>query len=444
MATEAARPSNSTPNRKNDMNRSHEIERPPPEPPKKEKPSVAAESLSKTPPKQNPVHQEASDTCTDGQEPGPEQDNSAGAKRSEQGPPHTQPAFRRAGFVPATEIRAKPIRWLAEGYLARGQVHLLQGDPEVGKSTVVADMMANLSRGRAVLPGLRPKPPVACVFITAEESADVQIKPKLLAADADMGMLYILDQSSPRTFSIADLETVQQAMLELAVALLVIDGFFSFFGKGDIYNDRDIRERMKPLCSLAAATGAAVVLIRHDPKSRGQRGVAGGLGGMGFTAMARVVIKAGMVPGELGEVRALALAKSSLRQKPPARTYTISGVAVRDGGPEFEAPRITWGDTRPDLTADDLYAEITTTPPVERTAAAQFILDNLTEPVGWKTLVEAAQDEGLSAATLRRARDELKAAGAIDKTKDGSGPWLWSRLATAESSGVGTGAEVGQ
>ena len=47
----------------------------------------------------------------------------------------------------ATAVASSPVRWLWPGYLARGTVAVLDGDPGTGKSVLGADLAARLSRG---------------------------------------------------------------------------------------------------------------------------------------------------------------------------------------------------------------------------------------------------------------------------------------------------------
>lgn len=67
--------------------------------------------------------------------------------------------------------------------------------------------------------------------------------------------------------------------------------------------------------------------------------------------------------------------------------------------------------------------------PTDRELARDVILDAL-EGAGrqWKDLLELLDDEGVSPSSAKRARDDLRRRGLIDKRKDGpSGGWWWYR-----------------
>ena len=52
-----------------------------------------------------------------------------------------------------SEIQSKPVQWLWRPYIPIGKVTLLQGDPNDGKSTMMMNLVAELSRGGAMPDG---------------------------------------------------------------------------------------------------------------------------------------------------------------------------------------------------------------------------------------------------------------------------------------------------
>jgi hypothetical protein len=70
--------------------------------------------------------------------------------------PHERPRFPM--ILPLSYVDATPLRWLSPGRLASGKLTLLEGPAGAGKSTLVCDWAARLSRGQA-LPGGEPEPP---------------------------------------------------------------------------------------------------------------------------------------------------------------------------------------------------------------------------------------------------------------------------------------------
>ena len=46
-----------------------------------------------------------------------------------------------------SDVRATPVRWLWYPYIAVGKITLLQGDPGDGKSTMILNLIAEISKG---------------------------------------------------------------------------------------------------------------------------------------------------------------------------------------------------------------------------------------------------------------------------------------------------------
>src|SRR5687767_10920407 len=64
---------------------------------------------------------------------------------------------RQHHLVRLHDIAPEPVRWLSPGRLAAGKITLLDGDPGLGKSTLLCDFAARVTRGEP-LPGGEPRP----------------------------------------------------------------------------------------------------------------------------------------------------------------------------------------------------------------------------------------------------------------------------------------------
>ena len=92
-----------------------------------------------------------------------------------------------------SDVVAEPIQWLWRERFARGKVSIIAGNPGLGKSQVTISMAAIVSRG-----GDWPIERMPCergnvILLTSEDDAATTIKPRLTAAGADMGRVFILD-----------------------------------------------------------------------------------------------------------------------------------------------------------------------------------------------------------------------------------------------------------
>src|SRR5262249_3007386 len=88
--------------------------------------------------------------------------------------------------IPSLEGAVRPVSWLWPGYLASGRLTLLDGDPGVGKSLVSLDPAARLTTGRELPDGSRPDLATAVVVLSGEDDMQDTLRPRLLAAGADL------------------------------------------------------------------------------------------------------------------------------------------------------------------------------------------------------------------------------------------------------------------
>src|SRR5207237_4933693 len=85
----------------------------------------------------------------------------------------------------------QPVQWLVPGWLARGALALLDGDPGLGKSTLAAELAARLSRGDG------QQPPASVLILSAEDDPARVIRPRLEAAGADLQRILLLESVGP-------------------------------------------------------------------------------------------------------------------------------------------------------------------------------------------------------------------------------------------------------
>ena len=85
----------------------------------------------------------------------------------------------RIVFTSLEKIAPRPVEWLWEKYIPAGCVTILEGDPGVGKTMVLADLAARVSRGFLApdrnpafdKPGFDPEPSPELVWWFAGQDA---------------------------------------------------------------------------------------------------------------------------------------------------------------------------------------------------------------------------------------------------------------------------------
>ena len=98
---------------------------------------------------------------------------------------------RRVRLTPASTIKPLPVRWLWTDRIPVGEVTLTPGRGGLGKSTFHAWFIAHTTRG--TLPGSRLGAPKPCIIAASEDSWQRTIVPRLIAAGADLSLVYRVD-----------------------------------------------------------------------------------------------------------------------------------------------------------------------------------------------------------------------------------------------------------
>jgi putative DNA primase/helicase len=303
----------------------------------------------------------------------------------------------------ATNITPRKVDWLWRDHLARGQLHLLAGAPDAGKSTAALAIATAITRG-ASWPDGTQAPQGDCLIYASEDDAECTIVPRLIAAGADLNRVHFLQ-------SVSDLAS---AVEQLKPLLVVLDPITS--GIKQQNDQTHVRDQLEPIAVLARRADAAILGITHFGKrSSDLPSTERVLGSTAFVAVARIVFA--MAEGDLGPV--FACIKNNLSRKPQPRAYFIESCTI-DG--DIETSRLLWGQCVAG-TADEVLRRSDPTERQQRKLAREFLEQSLADgPKSSTELFLEARQLRISEKTLRRARDEMK--GRIRVEKQGA-KWMW-------------------
>ncbi len=321
------------------------------------------------------------------------------------------------------EVEHHDIEWLWPGWLPAGMLSILDGDPSEGKSLITIDAAARLSRGGQMPFAAGAAAPACVLIMAAEDSAEHTIKPRAIAAGADVALVRVCEcvriGAHERPIRLPeDLDAIEREIVATKARLLVIDPLLGFLSQAvDSHKDQSVRDVLHQLKLLAARTGCAVLGLRHLGKANaGGNALYRGMGSIAITAAARSAFTVGAHPSEEG-VRVMACTKLNLTAKPRSLAYRIKD--------DFGKPVIDW--LYPcDVTAADLGV------PTGRAAAGgaieqakEFLRATLAGGAErLSTDIEAkAKEIQLSWSTVRRASVAI---GVKAEKRGFSGRWVWS------------------
>jgi hypothetical protein len=335
--------------------------------------------------------------------------------------PTTSGATRQLRVTRLSTVWPERVRHLWKPYLPLGRPVAVEGDPGIGKSSLVAKIIAHLTSGQAfpnVLHGQVSQPFPACnvCILTAEDDAGDTILPRVAVNGGDSSRVYLIDgwhqpDGAQGPVTMQDLDLLKEAFEQFAPRLLVFDPVQSFFGRRvDMNSASDTRPVLDDVIALCKSHDCTPLFVRHIGKARRDKALYAGLGSIDITAAMRSVLFLGQDPDNETR-RVVAQSKANNAKLGPSLAYRIVSVehdVITPTGDlvTVEAPRLDWDGLSP-LTATDLAS-----PPVtneeEGTALDQakaFLVELLTEaPLLADEVAKAAKAVGIAMMTIRRAK----------------------------------------
>lgn len=334
------------------------------------------------------------------------------------------------GTVSFDRISAQTLEWLWPGRFPLGKISLLAGYPGMSKSLVSIDLCARVTTGTPFpdCPDV-PTPRGTVLMLNPEDDPADTIKPRLLAAGADVKAVHYFDpfrsgSSGPFRLDV-DLPVLRRRMKELGnVRLVIIDPLSAFWGRVDPNRDSAVRQVLGPLGQLAAEHRATVLLVVHLNKTVRGNPISGLPGSIGLVGAARAAWLVGIDPDDSSR-RVLAPVKMNMAKDSGALGYQIEEAAVAGS----VAPRIVW-DTSPNaLSVSDVIGvgDRRPSPPTELQRAVIWLRATTERgPVPAEKLMKMAASEGFKERTLDRAKVEAE----VHSRRCGKG-WVWERLDSA-------------
>lgn len=297
-------------------------------------------------------------------------------------------------MIHLSEVESQQIKWLWYPFIPYGKLSIVQGDPGDGKSTLILNIAAKLSRGECIDENMNITEPVNVIYQTAEDGLADTVKPRLEAANADCSRISIIDESD-KSVSMTD-DRIEEAIKRENAKLCIFDPIQAYLGGDtDMNRANEAREMTKKLGSIAERTGCAIVLIGHMNKGSGAKAAYRGMGSIDFFAVARSVMLVGRIEGQ-SNLRAMIQIKNNLAAFGHPKAFELA-----EGG-------FHWlGDY--EITADEVLGGMV--PKASKLEVAkQFLRKQAerTQRILSTEIIELAAQEGISKRTLETAKKELK------------------------------------
>jgi hypothetical protein len=328
----------------------------------------------------------------------------------------------------------RPVEWLVPHWIPLGKVVTLDGDPGLGKSTLLLDIAARVSSHGISFTG-KQGATGNVVLISAEDNAEDTIRPRLEAAanlDRITEITHVTFAGKDRPIELpADIELIESIVAETDARLLIIEPLAAFLAGADANKDQDIRRVLYRLSKVAERRDCTTVTMRHLNKSSGGKALYRGNMSIGVIGHARIGLLVGEDPDD-ERYRVLAMAKINCAAKQASLRFALEPV------PELDVCKIAWLGPAP-YSADQLVstqrseeqkelAEEKLTKVEQAKAILEWLLESSTTG---KLVVKDAKAElasaGLSGSSVDRAVNQLGLVVQYDVNEEDERIYYWVR-----------------
>jgi hypothetical protein len=303
-----------------------------------------------------------------------------------------------AGLVMRSIVFVDRPLWQSDAF------HLLAGRKGHGKGTLLADLAARVTRRE-----LGPQRSV--LWIGSEDSAEIDIKPRLRAAGADEHRAFVVKDWPQFPRDIDRLAATIEAIGD--VGLVIIDPVGNHITGRESNSETDVRDAIAPLNRLADEHATIIVGVRHLTEKEASKGVlASILGSSAWVQTPRAVLAVARDNDDPALSHVQCVAGNRLPPETPGRAFRLTGVRLAEL--ENEVTRAVWeGDSQKNV--EELLASRRES---KSAGARNLILDVLEAADGQQMESDAldalvAQKTCLSAQTLRNIRSELRKEGLV-------------------------------
>jgi hypothetical protein len=183
---------------------------------------------------------------------------------------------RTLTFTRGDQVKMRKVSWLWKGRLVAEGLNSFSGEPGVGKSTVAADSIAAITRGKNFSDGaLNELGPKDVWIICDEEGREDTIVPRLTLAGADLTRVWFLDidihqgqtveQAGTRLDE--DLPLIEEKLREHPdMVLIVPDPVTEYFGNANPNSDQEVGPIYTKMLQASKRHHVAWLLISHFNK----------------------------------------------------------------------------------------------------------------------------------------------------------------------------------
>lgn len=322
----------------------------------------------------------------------------------------------------ASEVEPRSVEWLWPGRIPLGKLTTFAGNGGLGKTFVLCDIMARVSRAMEWPDQSANKlEPSRCLFISGEDDPDDTLVPRMIELGADLTRIAFLKTEVLDRFTLADLDTLDGAVAQMGgeTRFVGIDPPTAYLGGVNDHKNAELRGLLTPLMLWAKKHRLSVVFNTHVNKPQGAK-VEAMMRVMGSVAWVNAMRSAYMFAKDPAdhERRLFVGMKNNLGGEKKGLAYRIEPTAA--------LARLNWlGEV--DTTADDAMNNQATKK--KRSVIACEWLAELfatTDQLPSKTVWKSADETTLSRNAVLEAKEEMGIKARQETDGEGLQQWTWT------------------
>lgn len=347
-------------------------------------------------------------------------------------------------------ITPEAMRWIWDGWLAAGKMHLIGGQPGTGKTTIATALGATITLGGRWPDGTHAGKGTVVMWSGEDDPKDT-LMPRFRAAGADMTRVFLVDgireDGERLPFDPAcDTDLLREALAgQENVRLLIVDPIVSAVA-GDSHKNGEVRRALQPLVDLCMELDCALLGVTHFSKGTSGRDPTERItGSLAFGALARLVMVTAKRDAEDGQPaqRILMRAKSNIGPDGGGFAYDLVQGEL-PGFPGVQASSVLWGQAI-EGSAREILADVERQDDGERDDAPGFLRELLAygaRPA--KEIFAEASSAGFSKDAMHRAKRKIGAVAVKRGGNFGGGKqeWVW-QLPAEDGASAAEGVEGG-
>jgi 5S rRNA maturation endonuclease (ribonuclease M5) len=376
-----------------------------------------------------------------------------------------QPVERRLLFTPASEITPRPVRWVwdttpagahptEQGRFPAGSLVLAVGRAGLGKSQFAVWAAAQITRG--ALPGCHYGTPHNVVYCATEDSWEMTIVPRLMAAGADLDRVFhvrAVDDDDPhaRLTLPEDTRLMEAGIGTHDVVLVVLDPLLSLLHHEiNDYRAREVRTALEPVGAVADRTRCLFLGLAHFTKATGNDPLMLVSGSGAFGQLIRAGVGFARDEEADGEALVLSQIKNNLgREDLPSLKYEIQPASIETPEGTSYVSKFRFTGEESERSVRDLLRGSNGEDPdakTERDEAVEWLRELLEGSDGQmpaKEVKAAARAAGIPERTLDRARPRA----GVSTKREGFGKdaiYIWRLASTPHERHVRQHSEGGE